>query len=184
MTTNHIDLDGSEKRTVQLRYALESHLPCYFGGIGLGGDGENVDSRSLHSLFDINKLPESIKFIHCDSQRAENLFLLQAKTISTTLSCCFIQGEFKICTVYNHVCEHYPELKVYFDVHPAVRHHIARVRKSHSVTGSSTTVATTISSTLSLPDNPTTRAPCVYVVIAWDRTATNCPHARCVHIVG
>ena len=111
MAMNHIDLDGSEKGTVGLRYTSESHLPCNFGGIGLGGDGETVDSRSLDSLLDTNELPESIGFIHCDAQGAENfIFASSKKTLERHRPVVLFEANSKYAPyLHDNVCKHYPE---------------------------------------------------------------------------
>jgi FkbM family methyltransferase len=63
---NNIDLDGG-LGNVQKRYNEESNLPCNFGGISLGIDGEEID---LVTIDEMNI--ENLGFIHCDAQGSEN----------------------------------------------------------------------------------------------------------------
>ena len=111
VTMNHRDLDGKDQSIVQLRYTSESHLPCNFGGIGLGGTGENVNCRTLDSLLDANELPESIGFIHCDAQGAENfIFAAGTKTLETHRPIILFESNAKYCRYYHdNILLHYPE---------------------------------------------------------------------------
>ena len=111
VTMNHIDMDGTMPGWVDLRYTSESDLPCNFGGIGLGGAGERVNCRSLDSLLDADELPESIGFIHCDAQGAENfIFAAGWKTLARHRPVVlFEDGAKNAVYLYRNVCMHYPE---------------------------------------------------------------------------
>ena len=69
---NNIDLDGGGG-IVSKRYDEEINLPCNFGGIGLGNDGEPIN------LTIVDKMElDNIGFIHCDAQGAENFIFSKA----------------------------------------------------------------------------------------------------------
>ena len=111
VTMNHIDMDGSMPGLVESRYTSESDLPCNFGGIGLGGMGESVNSRSLDSLLDANELPESVGFIHCDAQGAENfIFAASKETLARHRPVVLFENSAKHARyLYYNVCMHFPE---------------------------------------------------------------------------
>ena len=73
ISMNEIDIEGGGE-VVSKRYEEESHLPCNFGGITLGLNGELVKCIKLGDL-EI----DNIGFIHCDSQGAENFIFSQGK---------------------------------------------------------------------------------------------------------
>ena len=71
-----IDIDGG-MGLVESRLHEESHLPCNFGGISIGDDGETVEFTTIdYGMNNIN----DIGFIHCDAQGAENFFSQQQQT--------------------------------------------------------------------------------------------------------
>lgn len=102
---NSIDLDGGGG-IVSKRYNEEKHLPCNFGGIGLGTDGEFVKTTTIDDL----EL-ENIGFVHCDAQGAENfIFSKGIETIKKYRPVIYYEnnqeyGEY----LYNNVCKSYPQ---------------------------------------------------------------------------
>ena len=102
---NNIDLDGGGG-IVSKRYSDENNLPCNFGGIGLGMNGEEVQSTTIDNL----KL-ENIGFIHCDAQCAENfIFSKGLNTIRKYRSVIYYEnnqdyGKY----LYDNVCNSYPQ---------------------------------------------------------------------------
>jgi FkbM family methyltransferase len=70
---NKTDIDGGGG-VVEKRYNEQGDLPCNFGGIGLGIDGEKV----LTTTLDKCKI-KKIGFIHCDAQGAENFIFSEGK---------------------------------------------------------------------------------------------------------
>jgi FkbM family methyltransferase len=63
---NALDLDGTNPGLVKKRYTDEINLPCNFGGICLGKDGENISLTTIDSMDFKN-----IGYIHCDAQGSE-----------------------------------------------------------------------------------------------------------------
>jgi FkbM family methyltransferase len=63
---NSLDLDGTTHGEVTKRYTDEKHLPCNFGGVCLGGDGENISLTTIDSMDFKN-----VGYIHCDAQGSE-----------------------------------------------------------------------------------------------------------------
>lgn len=61
---NDVDVDG-KGHLVSACYD-NPHLPCNFGGISLGGQGEPIELTTVDDL----KVP-NVGFIHCDAQGAE-----------------------------------------------------------------------------------------------------------------
>jgi FkbM family methyltransferase len=106
---NEIDLDGDGgKSYVSKRYNEECHLPCNFGGIGLGNNGEQVQLVTVDSM----KL-EDIGFIHCDAQGSENfIFSESINTITKHRPIIYYENcESHEKYLYDTVCNAYPNYK-------------------------------------------------------------------------
>lgn len=73
LSMNKIDIDGGGG-DVSKRYNEESHLPCNFGGVGLGSGGEKV----LTTTLDKCKI-KKVGFVHCDAQGAESFIFSKGK---------------------------------------------------------------------------------------------------------
>ena len=92
--------------TVAKRYAEENYLPCNFGGIGMGNDGETINLITVDSM-----THDNIGFIHCDAQGAENFILSGAKeTIRKWRPVILYENNAAYDTqFYDRVCNAYPE---------------------------------------------------------------------------
>jgi FkbM family methyltransferase len=102
---NAIDIDGGGG-IVESRYTNERDLPCNFGGVGLGGDGEEVALTTIDSMG-----LDDIGFLHCDAQGAENFIFSRA---TETIQRCrpmilFEDSERYDRKFYDNVCQKYPE---------------------------------------------------------------------------
>jgi hypothetical protein len=104
---NNIDLDGGGG-IVSKRYNEESNLECNFGGIGLGKDGEDINTTTIDEMNF-----ENIGFIHCDAQGSENFIF--SKSTDTIRRCrpviLYENYEFYGDCLYKNVCDAYPEYK-------------------------------------------------------------------------
>lgn len=102
---NDIDLDGGGG-IVSKRYNEESHMPCNFGGIGLGKNGEIVKTITIDEL-EI----DNIGFIHCDAQGAENfIFSKGIETIKKYKPVIYYENNCEYGKyLYDNVCKSYPE---------------------------------------------------------------------------
>jgi|LauGreDrversion4_2_1035121.scaffolds.fasta_scaffold80506_3 FkbM family methyltransferase len=102
---NNIDIDGGEG-VVSKRYNEENTLPCNFGGIGLGTDGEPVQLTTIDAM----KL-DDIGYIHCDAQGAENFIF--AGGLNTIRRCrpviYYENNEDFGKNMYDSVCSSYPQ---------------------------------------------------------------------------
>jgi FkbM family methyltransferase len=104
---NNIDLDGGGGIVLK-RYNEENNFPCNFGGIGLGINGEEVQTTTIDNLN-----LENIGFIHCDAQGAENfIFSKGLKTIEKYKPIIYYEnnqdyGKY----LYDNVCSSYPQYK-------------------------------------------------------------------------
>jgi hypothetical protein len=100
---NKIDLDGGGGN-VEKRYTSENNLPCNFGGIGLGKDGEKIEVVTLDSLN-----LDNIGFIHCDAQGSENfIFSKSLGTIRKFRPVILYENyEFYGTYLYDNICETY-----------------------------------------------------------------------------
>lgn len=105
MTMNSIDLDGGGG-DVKKRYNEENHKQCNFGGIGLGMDGEQVESITI----DGDMKHSNIGFIHCDAQGAENyIFSKAVKLIQKNRPVILYENNAKYSQyLYNNVRKCYP----------------------------------------------------------------------------
>lgn len=72
---NDVDLDGGGGN-INKRHNEEKNLPCNFGGVSLGADGEEIDIITMDDMG-----ISDIGFIHCDAQGAENFIF--SKSINT-----------------------------------------------------------------------------------------------------
>jgi FkbM family methyltransferase len=105
---NDIDIDGG-CGVVEKRYSEEHYFDCNFGGIGLGGKGENVQ---LTTIDDMNL--DDVGFIHCDAQGAENfIFSKGIETITKYRPVILFEDNANIEVygkpLYDIVCKSYPE---------------------------------------------------------------------------
>lgn len=104
---NDIDLDGGGGN-VEKRYTTEKDMPCNFGGIGLGKNGEEIELVTMDSL-DI----DNIGFIHCDAQGSENFIF--SKAIETIKKCrpviLYENYDFYGKYLYDNICDTYPAYK-------------------------------------------------------------------------
>jgi FkbM family methyltransferase len=105
---NDIDIDGGGG-VVEKRYNEEHFFDCNFGGIGLGGKGENVQLTTIDDM-DL----DDIGFIHCDAQGAENfIFSTGLETITKYRPVILfednINNEYYGKPLYDNVCKNYPE---------------------------------------------------------------------------
>jgi FkbM family methyltransferase len=103
---NNIDLDGGCGNVLK-RYNDENELPCNFGGICLGKDGEKVCSITI----DDNLNYDNIGFIHCDAQGAENFIFSKAtEFIKKNRPVIFFENNAKYSNyLFENVCNSYPE---------------------------------------------------------------------------
>ena len=101
---HNVDLEGGG--VVANRYTDESHLPCNFGGIGLGDQGESIQLTMVDSM-DI----EDIGLIHCDAQGAEHFIFTKAiNTITKHRPVIYFEDNLTHCRYYyNTVLKSYPE---------------------------------------------------------------------------
>ena len=104
---NDIDLDGGGG-IVSRRYKEENSLPCNFGGIGLGSNGEMIQLVTVDTM-DI----DNIGFIHCDAQGAENFIFSKAiNTIKKYRPVILYENNQDFGKYYyDNVCENYPSYK-------------------------------------------------------------------------
>ena len=104
---NDIDLDGG-RGVVLKRYNEENELGCNFGGIGLGGNGENINLTTID-----NMNLDDIGFIHCDAQGSENfIFSKGIETIKKYRPVILYENnEAYEKYLYDNVCESYPNFK-------------------------------------------------------------------------
>ena len=102
---NDTDLDCSGGNVLK-RFNEESNLPCNYGGICIGENGEEVEFVTVDNMKDI----ENIGFIHIDAQGAENFILSKAtKVIEKYRPVIYFENNEKYDTLlYNKVCSSYP----------------------------------------------------------------------------
>lgn len=101
---NNTDLDGG-MGNVTKRYNEENHLPCNFGGLALGNNGETIE---LITIDDMNL--ENIGFIHCDAQGSENfIFSKGINTITKYRPVILFENNYIYARyLYEQVCNTYP----------------------------------------------------------------------------
>jgi FkbM family methyltransferase len=104
---NNIDLDGGGG-IVSKRYNEENNLNCNFGGIGMGSDGERIQTITIDKM----KL-DNIGYIHCDAQGSENfIFSKGIETIRKYRPVIFYENnELYGKYLYDNVCQSYPDYK-------------------------------------------------------------------------
>jgi len=104
---NDIDLDGGGGN-VSKRYNEENNLGCNFGGIGLGGNGEDIYLTTIDNM----KL-DDIGYIHCDAQGSENfIFSKGIETITKYRPVILYENNEQYCKyLYDNVCNSYPNYK-------------------------------------------------------------------------
>jgi FkbM family methyltransferase len=105
---NDIDIDGGGG-VVEKRYNEEHFFDCNFGGIGLGGKGENVQLTTIDDM-DL----DDIGFIHCDAQGSENFIFSKGIEIITKYRPVILfednaNNEVYGKPLYDNVCKNYPE---------------------------------------------------------------------------
>lgn len=101
---NNIDLDGGGGNVIK-RYTEEFDKPCNFGGICIGGNGEQIEVITIDELN-----IDNIGFIHCDAQGSENFIFSKAiKTITTNRPVIYYEDNQKYAfNLYNNVCINNP----------------------------------------------------------------------------
>ena len=86
----------------------------------MGCQGEMVEAVTLDSLLETNQLPESIGFIHCDAQGAENfIFSAAVQTLTHHRPVVLFEDNATYGTyLYDSVCHNYPEYSTqkFFDI--------------------------------------------------------------------
>lgn len=104
---NSIDLDGGGGEVLK-RYNEEQNLPCNFGGIGLGDDGEDINLTTIDNM----KL-DDIGYIHCDAQGSENfIFSKGIETIKKYRPVILYENiELYGTYLYDNICKSYPNYK-------------------------------------------------------------------------
>lgn len=104
---NNTDIDGGGGNVTK-RYNEESNLPCNFGGIGLGADGEAIKLVTIDSMN-----LDNIGYIHCDAQGAENfIFSGGLETIKKNRPVILYENNQEYAKpLYDSVCKSYPEYK-------------------------------------------------------------------------
>lgn len=111
---NKMDIDGPGGE-VSKRYNDENNLPCNFGGICLGTEGETI---SLTTIDDMDL--EDLGFIHCDAQGAENFIFSKAiNTLTKYRPLVNFEDNFVLSKkLFNAVNNSYPEYQTegLFDV--------------------------------------------------------------------
>jgi FkbM family methyltransferase len=102
---NEFDIDYS-LGNVKKRYNEDRHLPCNFGGIGLGKDGEKVKVITIDSMN-----LENLGYIHLDAQGAEPFILHGGReTIRKFRPLIYFEDNSKHCPfLFKNVCKSYPE---------------------------------------------------------------------------
>jgi len=102
---NQFDIDYS-LGDVRRRYNEDRHLPCNFGGVGLGKDGEKVKVLTIDSLG-----LENLGYIHLDAQGAENFILHGGReTIRKFRPLIYFEDNAKYYPLlYKTVCQAYPD---------------------------------------------------------------------------
>jgi FkbM family methyltransferase len=107
-TMNNIDLDGGGG-IVSKRYNEENNLPCNFGGIGLGHNGEIIKVTTID-----NMNLDNIGYIHCDAQGSENfIFSKGINTIAKYKPVILYETDIDVYgkILYNNVRKTYPNFK-------------------------------------------------------------------------
>jgi len=102
---NDIDLDCS-KANVLKRLTEEKSLPCNYGGICIGTDGEEVGFVTVDNMKDI----ENIGYLHIDAQGAENFIFSKAiGLIEKNRPVIYFENNEKYDKLlYEQVCSTYP----------------------------------------------------------------------------
>ena len=103
---NDIDLDCSGGNVLK-RFNEESDLPCNYGGICIGNDGERVEFVTVDNMKDI----ENIGFMHIDAQGAENFILSKSINLIEKYKpvIYFENNEKYDSLLYDKVCSSYPD---------------------------------------------------------------------------
>lgn len=101
---NNIDLEEGDF-LVSERYDDNCNLPCNFGGLSLGKDGEDIEMTTIDDM----KL-EDIGFIHCDAQGSENFIFSKAiDTITKYKPVIFYENiDFYGTHLYDNIVKSYP----------------------------------------------------------------------------
>lgn len=101
---NNIDIDGGGGN-VEKRYNNENNMPCNFGGICLGSDGEEITLTTIDSM-----LHENIGFIHCDAQGSESFIFSKGINLISKYKpvILFENNKRENNYLYKEVCTNYP----------------------------------------------------------------------------
>jgi hypothetical protein len=101
---NDIDIDGDQGNPLS-RYNEEKSLPCNFGGISLGKDGEDIEVVTIDSM-----CLDNLGFIHCDAQGSEPFIMFGGqKTIRENRPVILYENsKFYEDYLYKKVSESYP----------------------------------------------------------------------------
>jgi FkbM family methyltransferase len=103
---NDIDIDGGGGNVLK-RYTEEKHLPCNFGGLGLGFKGEKIQLTTID-----NMNLENIGFIHCHAQGSENyIFSNSTNLILKYKPFILYRNVEKDKYLYENVSKAYPQYK-------------------------------------------------------------------------
>lgn len=104
---NATDIDGGGGN-VQKRYEEETNLPCNFGGISLGNDGEEIELTTIDDM-----QIDNIGYIHCDAQGSENfIFSKSIKTLEKNRPVILYEDIRWYGTyLYDIICNTFPQYK-------------------------------------------------------------------------
>jgi FkbM family methyltransferase len=106
---NNIDMDGGGG-LVTKRYNEEKHLPCNFGGLTLGKDGETVKFKTLDML---TNTYDNIGLLYCSTQGSESFIFSKAIKLITKHRpiIFFVNNKLYHRYQFDKVLEHYPFFK-------------------------------------------------------------------------
>lgn len=106
---NNVDLDGGGG-IVTNRYNEEQNLPCNFGGICVGNEGESIEFTTID-----DERIDNLGYIHMDAQGSENFILSKSiETIKRHKPVIYYENnkDHPDCRyLYDAVCKTYPQYK-------------------------------------------------------------------------
>jgi len=102
---NATDMDGGGG-VVAKRYTEELSLPCNFGGVGVGTDGEDVQFTTIDAMN-----LDDIGYIHCDTQGSESFIFAGGKeTLRRCRPVIYYENNKEYDkSHYESVCRAYPQ---------------------------------------------------------------------------